>query len=354
MNKKIYGMAAVAAVSLIALSGCSNATSGGGSTTAAAKAKTACVMLPDAVSSGRWENGDHQALQKAFTAAGYKTDIQNAQGDTGKYATLAQQELTQGCNVMVLVDYNGAAVQVTTKAHAQGIPVIAYDRPIAGADYYVSFDNFHVGELQGQMIVDGLKAEGKDPKTAHVIYVPGDPTDGNAAQFKAGAVSIMSAAGIKPEFTTTGTWLPDKAQTYFEQAYTAEKGNVDAVWAANDGNAGAAIAVLNKNGKTAVLDGQDGQVANLQYILLGKQYGTVFKPFQLEADAASKLAIQLLQGKKPTFSKKDTTGVPFEALQPVVIHANNLQTVLDDGGAKYSDVCTAAVLAACKKYNVHQ
>ena len=354
MKMKMYGAAALAAVTLIALSACSGSGTPGASGSAAAKPKTACVMLPDAVSSGRWENGDHQALEAAFKDAGYKTNIQNAQGDTGKYATLAQQELTQGCNVMVLVDYNGAAIQVTTKAHAQGVPVIAYDRPIKGADYYVSFDNFHVGELQGQMIVDGLKAAGKDPATAKVIFVPGDPTDGNALQFKNGAVSIMSAAGIKPTFTTTGTWLPDKAQTYFEQAYTAVKGDVDAVWAANDGNAGAAIAVLNKNGKTAVVDGQDGQVANLQYILLGKQYGTVFKPFQLEATAASKLAIQLLKGEKPTFDKKDTTGVPFEALQPIVVHADNLQTVIDQGGAKYSDVCTAALAAACKKYNIHE
>ena len=222
-------------------------------------------------------------LKKQFEAAGFKINIQNAQNDTEKYATIAQQMLTSGCNLMVLTDLNGAGIQVAQKAKAQGIPVIAYDRPIKGADYYVSFDNFHVGELEGQMIVDGLKAAGKDPKTAKVVYSGGDPTDGNAAQFYDGANKVMTAAGIKPAFKTPGTWDQQKSQTYFEQAYTSLNGNVDAVWAANDTNAGSAITVLDKNGKKVPVSGQDATPPGLQNVLLGKQYGTVYKPYQLEA-----------------------------------------------------------------------
>jgi D-xylose transport system substrate-binding protein len=359
LKKKMTGATALVAMGLLALSGCSatgpTAGSGGGGTggaSSAAPAKRACVILPDAVSSGRWENGDRQALQKAFKDAGVTPDIQNAQNDTGKFATIAQQQLTKGCSVMLLVNLNGAAEQVIQRAHSQGVPVIAYDRPAQGADYYVSFDNYHVGELQGKLIVDGLKAKGKDPKTAKVVYVPGDPTDGNAKQFLDGANSVMSAAGIKPVFKTTGTWLPDKAQTYFEQAYTALKGDIDAVWAANDANAASAIAVLNKNGKSVVIEGQDGQVSGLQYILLGKQVGTIYKPFQLEAGAASKLAIQVTSGEKPTFPKKDTYGVPFQALTPIVITQKNVQEALDKGAAKYSDVCSGDVKAACAKFGI--
>lgn len=310
------------------------------------------MILPDAVSSGRWENGDRPALKKAFAGAGVSTDIQNAQNDTGKYATLAQQQLTKGCNIMLLVDLNKAGAQVTQKAHSQGIPVIAYDRPIAGADYYVSFDNFHVGELEGQMVVDALKKKGKDPATAKVVYVPGDPTDGNAKQFFDGAESVMSKAGIKPAFKTTGTWMPDKAQTYFEQAYTKLGGDIDAVWAANDGNAGSVIAVLNKNGKELPVAGQDALPANLQFILLGKQAGTVYKPFGLEAEAATKLAISLMKGEKPTVEKKTDDGTPFIAENPIVVTTANVQKVIDDGAAKYSDVCTGDVVAACRKFKV--
>src|ERR1700712_2341280 len=171
------------AASAMLLAGCSTGGASGGSTTA----KRACVILPDSASSPRWENGDRPALQKAFTDAGFSADIQNAQGDTNKYATIADQELTKGCGVMILVDYNGAAVAVTQKAQKQGIPVIAYDRPITTgsadapkmlADYYVSFDNTNVGGLEGQSIVDGLKAENKDPATAVVVYMGGTPPAG--------------------------------------------------------------------------------------------------------------------------------------------------------------------------------
>jgi len=310
------------------------------------------VILPDAASSNRWENGDRPALEKAFKDAGFTTDIQNAQGDTSKYSTIAQQQLTKGCGVMLLVDYNNAGVQVAEKAKSQGIPVIAYDRPIQGADYYVSFDNFHVGELEGQMIVDGLKAAGKDAATAQVVYVGGDPTDGNAKQFHDGADSVMSAAGIKPAFETQGTWDGAKAGTFFEQAYTALGGNIDAVWAANDTNAASVISVLDKNGKTVPVSGQDASPAALQNILLGKQAGTVYKPFQLEAKAASDLAIQLLNGDKPSVDKKTDDGTPFIAETPIVVTADNMQQVFDDGNANVADVCKGDVAALCTQKGI--
>lgn len=354
MNLRNSGLATLAAVSVLALAACSNSGGGGNSASGSSGGaeKRACVILPDAASSNRWENGDRPALEKAFKDAGFTTDIQNAQGDTSKYSTIAQQQLTKGCGVMLLVDYNNAGVQVTEKAKSQGIPVIAYDRPIQGADYYVSFDNFHVGELEGQMIVDGLKAGGKDPATAQVVYVGGDPTDGNAKQFHDGADSVMSAAGIKPAFETQGTWDGAKAGTFFEQAYTALGGNIDAVWAANDTNAASVISVLDKNGKTVPVSGQDASPAALQNILLGKQAGTVYKPFQLEAKAASDLAIQLLNGEKPSVDKKTDDGTPFIAETPIVVNADNMQQVFDDGNANVADVCKGDVAAICTQKGI--
>ena len=196
MKKSSWISIAVAAsAAALVLSGCSGSGEGGGGDAASTRA---CVILPDTASSPRWESGDRPALDKAFTDAGFEADIQNAEGDPNKYASIADQQLTQGCGVMILVDHQGAAVAVTEKAQAEGIPVIAYDRPIEGADYYVSFDNEEVGALQGQMIVDGLAAAGKDPATAEVIYMGGDPADGNAKMFHDGAVGVMEAAGITP------------------------------------------------------------------------------------------------------------------------------------------------------------
>ena len=358
---RFTGMAVLAAAGALAFAGCgssdkssgSASSGGGGNKSASAKKKTVCAIMPDADSSSRWVHNDQPTLTKQFQAAGFKILIQNAENDTQKYATIAQQELTSGCNIMVLTDLNGAGIQVTQQAHNQGIPVIAYDRPIKGADYYVSFDNEHVGELEGQMIVDGLKAEGKDPKTAKVVYDGGDPTDGNAAQFYDGANKVMSAAGIKPAFKTPGTWDQAKSQTYFEQAYTALHGNVDAVWAANDTNAGSAITVLDKNGKKVPVSGQDATPPGLQNVLLGKQFGTVYKPYQLEAAATVKLGKELLAGQKPSIAKKAPDGTPFIAEKPTVVTKTNMQQVFTDGNAKVTDVCTGKVKALCTKYNIH-
>jgi D-xylose transport system substrate-binding protein len=357
---RITGMAVLAAAGALAVAGCGSsndnnsgsASNGGGNKSASAKAKTVCAIMPDADSSSRWVHNDQPTLTKQFTDAGFKIKIQNAENDTSKYATIAQQELTGGCNLMVLTDLNGAGIQVTQQAHNQGIPVIAYDRPIKGSDYYVSFDNERVGQLEGQMIVDGLKAAGKDPKSAKVVYSGGDPTDGNAAQFYKGANDVMTAAGIKPAFKTPGTWDQAKAQTYFEQAYTALHGNVDAVWAANDTNAGSAITVLDKNGKKVPVSGQDATPPGLQNVLLGKQYGTVYKPYQLEAAATVKLGKQLLAGQKPEISKKAPDGTPFIAETPKVVTKDNMEQVFTDGNAKASDVCTGNVKSLCAKYNI--
>jgi D-xylose transport system substrate-binding protein len=362
MSMSRFGaMAALATAGALAFAGCgssndksssSGSASSSGNKPASAKKKTVCAIMPDADSSSRWVHNDQPTLTKQFEAAGFKILIQNAENDTQKYATIAQQELTSGCNLMVLTDLNGAGIQVTQQAHNQGIPVIAYDRPIKGSDYYVSFDNFHVGELEGQMIVDGLKAEGKDPKTAKVVYDGGDPTDGNAAQFYGGANKVMKAAGIKPAFKTPGTWDQAKSQTYFEQAYTALHGNVDAVWAANDTNAGSAITVLDKNGKKVPVSGQDATPPGLQNVLLGKQFGTVYKPYQLEAAATVKLGKALLAGQKPTVSKKAPDGTPFIAEKPTVVTSKNMQQVFTDGNAKVSDVCTGKVKALCDKAGI--
>jgi D-xylose transport system substrate-binding protein len=340
--------ALIAAVAL----GASAVLSVAGVSPASAASKRACIILPDADSGTRWEPGDRPALDKALKAAGFETDIQNAQNDTTKFATIADAQLAKGCGVMILVDLQGAGVSVAAKAKTQGIPVIAYDRPIAGATYYVSFDNTVVGELQGQTVIDGLKAAGKDPKTASIVYGSGDPTDGNAKMFLDGALSVLKKAGAKPAFTMKGTWDGAKAGTYFEQAYTAVKGKVDAVLAPNDNNAASIIAILDKNKQKAVISGQDASLAGLQNVLLGKQTATVYKPFTVEAKVAGDLAISLLNGKKVTAPKKLADGTPFFASKPILIKAADVKTVVAAGDAKAATLCVGAVKAACTKYGV--
>jgi D-xylose transport system substrate-binding protein len=340
MKKTAFSTAvAIAAASALLLTGTGAAH--------AAASKRACVILPDADSGTRWESSDRPALANALKAAGFVADIQNAQKDTAKYATIADAQLAKGCGVMLLVNFNNAADGVVTKAKAQGIPTIAYDRPIAGASYYVSFDNVKVGALEGQTVLDGLKAAGKDPKTASIVYGYGDPTDGNAAMFKKGGVDVLTAAGAKPAAELKGTWDGPTAGTEFEQAYTTLKGKVDAVLSPNDNNADAIIQILKKNNQKAVISGQDASIAGLQNILLGYQTATVYKPGKVEAKAASDLAIKLLKGQKVTTSQSND-GVPFIALNPILVKAANVKDVVKAGDATVKALCTTKALkAAC-------
>lgn len=345
--KKSLSAAALLGGAALLLAGCSGSPgsgASGGATDGGDAASRACVILPDAASSPRWENFDRKYLQEGLEEAGFEVDIQNAQGDTSKYATIADQQLTQGCGVMLLVDYNGAAKGVATKAAGQGIPVIAYDRPFEGADYYVSFDNVEVGRLQGQTVVDGLEAAGKDPAAAAVFYMGGDPTDGNAAMFRSGAVEVMEEAGITAVAEPPGVWDGGKSQTNFEQALTANGGVVDAVWAANDTNADGVIKVLQDKGLSGVaVSGQDANLEGLRNILAGWQTATVYKPVKDEAEAAVEVAIALLNGETPSADDELEDGTPYIAVTPLLVGPDKVKDVVAAGDASAEEICTGDI-----------
>ena len=344
-KSSLLAAAALGSVAVVLLAGCSN--SGGEASPSEggdAGAGRACVILPDSESSNRWEDLDRPYLQEGLEAAGFEVDIQNAQGDVNKYSTIADQQLTKGCGVMLLVDYQKAAVGVAEKAKAEGIPVVAYDRPFDGADYYVSFDNEEVGRLEGQTVVDGLKAAGKDPATAAVFYMGGDPTDGNAAMFKSGAVEVMEGAGIAPAQEPPGIWDQDKSATNFEQALTANGGKVDAVWSANDANAAGVIGILQKNGLTGVpISGQDAQLAALQFILTGWQTATVWKQVNLEADAAIEVAIALLNGEDYATDAELEDGTPYVQVAPTLVGPDQVKDVVAAGDADQAELCSGTI-----------
>lgn len=347
--------AALTGAAAMMLAGCAGdgggtPTDGGGGGESAGRA---CVILPDAASSPRWENFDRKYLQEGLEGAGFEVDIQNAQGNVNTFSTIADQQLTQGCGVMLLVDYQGAAEAVAAKASAEGIPVIAYDRPFAGADYYVSFDNVEVGRLQGQTVLNGLEAAGVAPADATVVYIGGDPTDGNAAMFHDGAVEVMEEAGVTAAAEPPGAWDQAVSQTNFEQALTSLNGQVDGVWAANDTNAAGVIKVLQDNNLEGVaVSGQDANVAGLQNILLGWQTATVYKPVFDEAAAAVEVAIALLNGETVATDAELADGTPYIQVTPILVGQAEVKDVVAAGDASFDDVCTPDVLAACEEFGI--
>ncbi len=358
-------LAAIAAVSAAAflLAACSSSSSGGsgGSASGGAKGKKVGVILPDSSSSPRWEANDRPLLKAAFDSAGIQSDIQNAGGDKAKFGTLCDSMINEGVNVLLIVNLDSdSGSACLKKAQAAGIKTIDYDRLTlgGGASYYVSFDNVGVGKLQGQGLEKCLTDDGKT--TANIVYVDGAASDNNAALFKAGYVSVLqpliTSGKYKLVGDQSGEWDATKAANVFEQMYTQNNGKIDGVISANDTMAGGIIGILKKNkvnGKVPVT-GQDASIAGLQAILVGDQCMTVYKAIKKEADAASQLAIALINNSdtssivngtvKDTVLNKD---VPSALETPVAIFKDNVKDVIADGFWTKDQICTADFAAAC-------
>ena len=268
------------------------------------------VLLPDTTTSTRYVQYDAPFLKKAFEAAGLGSDqfkIDNAQGSVQTMQTQADADINAGASVLLIDPLDpGSGAAIESKAEAQGVKVIDYDRLVSGgpADrYYVSFNNVQVGQLIGKGEVDCISAWGvKDP---NILIMDGDPTDNNAKLFAQGYNGVLAPHFNDGSYTKVGepagTWTPSITQTNFEQQYTAHP-NINAVITPNDDNANAVISVLQKDGipaKTFPTTGQDASAPGLQNILKGYQCGTVYKPFYAEAQAAAALAIILRAGQTP-------------------------------------------------------
>jgi len=345
----------------VAACGSDNSSSGSstpssGTSKPATKAKVG-VILPDTASSKRWENNDRPLLKAAFDAAGVDSDIQNAQGDKAKFATIADGMLSGGANVLLIVNLDSpSAAAVIAKAKQQGVPVIDYDRLTlgGGAAYYVSFDNVAVGTAEGQGLVKCMQANGD--KSGPVALLNGSPTDNNATLFKQGYEKAIKDAGYTiAADQSVPDWDNTKAGTIFEQMYTKANGKFVGVDSANDGLGGAVVSVLSRNGEAGKIPttGQDATDEGLQRVLLGTQCMTVYKAIKKEADAASALAIALAKGdtagadKLATGSVMDTeTKQPVKSvlLQPQAIFPENVKDVVADQFTTADKLCTTSAL----------
>jgi D-xylose transport system substrate-binding protein len=355
-------IAAVAALTLMLAACGGDDNGGGGSTGGGGKTPKIGVILPDTKSSARWETADKPLLEQAFKAAGVQYDIQNAQGDKTQFQTIADQMITNGANVLMIVNLDsGTGKAVLDKAKSQGVATIDYDRLTlnGGAQYYVSFDNVAVGTLQGEGLAKCLEAKGK--KAGNIVYLNGSPTDNNATLFKQGYDGVLSKMSEykKVADQSVPDWDNQQAGTIFEQMYTKEKGKIDGVLAANDGLGNAAIAILKKNNANGEVPvtGQDATLQGLQNILAGDQCMTVYKAVKQEADAAAKLAVGLAKGEQqtaPDTIKDPESGrdVPSVLLQPVSITIDNVNDVVADGYIKKEELCSGSFAAKCTQAGV--
>ncbi|MFI5846016.1 sugar ABC transporter substrate-binding protein [Catenuloplanes sp. NPDC051500] len=359
--RRVLTTLAAAGLAAGALTACGGDSSGGGESRAAKIA----VILPDSASSNRWETADRRYLEAAFKAAGVAYDIQNAQGDKNAFQTIADQQITNGATVLMIVNLDsGTGKAVLDKAKNQGVATIDYDRLTLGgsAEYYVSFDNVQVGKLQGeglQKCLTDLKAE-----KPVVAELHGSPTDNNATLFKEGYESVLNplyANGtyVKGPQEPVPAWNNTTASTIFEQMLTQTGNKIDGVLAANDGLGNAVITTLKKNGLNGKVPvtGQDADVQALQNILAGDQCMTVYKAVKQEADAAAELAIALSKAERKSVPGRVTDpesgrDVPSVLLTPKTIFFDSVKDVVADGYVTKAALCTEAYQAKCAEAGV--
>lgn len=348
---------AIAAIGLV-VTGCgsSNKSGGGGG------GKTIALLLPEN-QTARYETHDKPDFQKRLKelCSSCKLLYSNATQDATKQQSQADAALTQGAKVLVLDPVDaGSAASIVTKAKAQNVPVISYDRLIASPDikYYISFDNARVGKLQAQSLDAKLKQMGK--ATGPIIMINGDPADNNAHLFKSGAMTQFKADGVKIAKTyDTPGWLLSNAQNEAQQAITAlGNSGFAAIYGANDDMAGGAIAAMKSAGinpSTRPTTGQDASLAGVQRILAGTQFMTVYKGVTQEARDAADLAVAAANGTSPkgglvnqqTPSKGKS--IPSVILTPVAVTKTGIKdTIVKDKFWTVSQICTAAYKAACK------
>ena len=352
---------AIAAVGVAACGGDDEtATTGGGGGGDGGGGKKIALLLPESQTT-RYEAQDRPLFTAKLKQICPDCELlySNADQDADKQQQQAEAAITNGAEVLVLDPVDGAsAAAMVARAKQSDIPVISYDRLILNSDvdYYISFDNEKVGQLQAQSLVDKLEQDGKQ---GGIVMINGAPTDNNAKLFKQGAHSVIDSSpfDVLKEYDTP-EWLPSNAQRQMEQAIT-ELGNDGfvGVYAANDGTAGGAIAAMKGAGidpKTIPVTGQDAELAAIQRILSGEQYMTVYKAIKPEAEAAAELALALANGEQPragmVTGKVDNGQKQVDSvlLDPVAVTRDNVaDTVIKDQFVPVDEVCSGAFAEAC-------
>jgi len=345
---------------------------------AAAGTGKIAFLLPDTQSSIRWVHFDAPYLKTAMLDAGVPASdiiVENALGSDTTMATQAQAAITAGAKVIGLTSLDATAGDAIEKtAGAAGVKTLDYDRLNLGgsASVYVSFNNVHVGQLQGQGVVACIaKWHVKNP---HVFELDGSPTDNNATLFAQGYNSVLKSYYADGKYKKVGeqavpAWNNLQGGTIFAEALTAHP-NINAAVVANDGLDNSVVADLKEDGVkpfTFPTTGQDGTVQGMQDILTGYQCGSVYKPIYLEVQAAVAAALYLRAGlalpmglvgtnvidHSVTPGKDTAVNIPAVLETPTwVTTANMEKTVVADGFDSASAICNG-IGAACKQFGIH-
>lgn len=329
-------------------------------------AQTVGISMPTK-SLERW-NRDGSYLKEQFEKAGYNVLLTYSDNDNNQQNNDIANMLAENIDLLIVAAIDGEALaQTLADAKDQNVPVIAYDRMITNSDavnYYVSFDNYTVGVLQAQYVIDKLDLANAGDKTYNIEFTAGDPADNNAGFFFNGAYDTLKtyidAGTLKIpsgkttfEQVATPAWSTDTAMENFQNtlaSYYSDGTVLDIALCSNDSTAmGVAKAITSDyaGSNTPLVTGQDGDIANLQNIVDGVQTMTVYKNVADEAGVTLVLAQALLAGEtidaslcskfaveaacNTTDYSNGTSAATSFLLVPYSIDAENLQLLVDTG-----------------------
>ncbi len=326
------------------------------------------ISMPDKLLE-RW-NTDGSFLRSKFENLDYEVTLRFADNLIDKQINDLREMIINGADLLVISAVDGAALgHVLEEAHASNVTVISYDRLLMDSeyvDYYVSFDNYMVGQLQAEYIIDKLDLDNTE-EVKHLEVVSGDSVDNNARYFYNGAMDMLkpyiesgkleTMSGQTGFYeTSTSQWSTDLAEQKVRiliNSYYFGDNCLDALLCANDSTAlGASKAVTEEYDKEnpVLITGQDADVANIYNIFDGIQSMTVYKALDQESVVTAYLAEYILDENTPNEEMIKLADWDFECrystsdynngkknvtsflLTPISIDKENIEAELFDKG----------------------
>ena len=348
MLKTALATLAVATVAALALTGCTSRTEVASSASATGFAPDAVVgvALPDKTSENFAIAG--KLFTDGLRKAGFTPDVQFAPATN----TVAEQQnqiesmITNGAKVIIIGAKDGSQLSTqVADAKKAGAVVIAYDRLIlntTGVDYYVAFDNEKVGELQGQALLDGMKAKYPGKTSYNIELFAGSPDDNNAGVFFRGAMKVLQpkiddgtlkvvSGQTDVKQVTTQGWLAQNAQSRMDTLLAGfyATTELDGVLSPNDTLARAILQSINTAGKPyPIVTGQDSEADSVRSIMAGIQYSTINKDTRKLVAEAIKMVGELQRGSAvdvndPGSYNNGAKVVPTYLLPPLLVTRQN-------------------------------
>ncbi len=355
MKKTLKVVAVAAAIGAMTLAGCGRQTdSGGGTGGEGEKGFPADSLIGVALPQKTSENWvlAEQLFNDGLKEAGFKGDVQFANGGVSEQQNQITTMVTKQAKVLVVGAIDGSQLGTQVKAaHDAGATVIAYDRLLKNTDavdYYVAYDNFKVGELQGSALLEGL-AKKKPSGPYNIELFAGSPDDANAKVFFDGAMSVLKpkiddgtlkvvSGQVEFNQAVTQDWDRDNAQKRMDTLLSANYTNkdLDGVLSPNDTLARAILTSVKSAGKDyPVVTGQDSEVESVKLIMQGVQYSTINKDTRKLVAATIDMVKALQAGGEPTVNDTEQYNngvkvVPANLLPPVIVTKENAAEAYKD------------------------